>query len=39
MLNYIVDGHATRGALVMQHVESPGAIALTTVQLGIQIQE
>ena len=38
-LNYIVDGHATRAALVMQHVESPGTIALTTVQLGIQIQE
>jgi hypothetical protein len=38
-LNYIVDGHATRAALVMQHVESPGTIALTTVQFGIQIQE
>ena len=38
-LNYIVDGHATRAALVMQHVESPGFNALTTVQLGIQIQE
>jgi hypothetical protein len=38
-LNYIVDGHATRAALVMQHIESPGTNALTTVQFGIQIQE
>jgi hypothetical protein len=38
-LNYIVDGFNTRAALVMQHVESPGTIPLTTVQFGIQIQE
>jgi hypothetical protein len=39
-LNYIMDGHNTRAALVVQNTSPPGgASSTTTVQLGIQIQE
>jgi hypothetical protein len=39
-LNYIIDGHNTRAALVVQNVNPPfGAPSLWTAQLGIQIQE
>lgn len=38
-LNYIMDGHNARAALVVQNVNPPGLPGLTTVQLGIQIQE
>jgi hypothetical protein len=39
-LNYIMDGHNTRAALVVQNVNPPGAVpSLWTAQLGIQIQE
>jgi hypothetical protein len=39
-LNYILDGHSTRAALVVQNMSPPGGgSSTTTVQLGIQIQE
>jgi hypothetical protein len=39
-VNYIIDGHNTRAALVVQNVNPPGAVpSLWTAQLGIQIQE
>ncbi|HEX9577023.1 MAG TPA: hypothetical protein VF993_04675 [Myxococcales bacterium] len=39
-LNYIMDGHNTRAALVVQNISPPGGASnTTTVQLGIQIQE
>jgi hypothetical protein len=38
-LNYILDGHNTRAALVFANTNAPRVPAVTTVQLGIQIQE
>lgn len=38
-LNYIMEGHAARAALVVQNINPPASPGLTTVQLGIQIQE
>jgi hypothetical protein len=39
-LNYILDGHSTRAALVVQNTSPPGSgSSMTTVQFGIQIQE
>lgn len=38
-LNYILDGHNARMALVLQNTSPPGLSSTTTVQLGVQIQE
>jgi hypothetical protein len=38
-LNYILDGHNARMALVVQNTSPPVGSSMTTVQLGIQIQE
>jgi hypothetical protein len=38
-LNYILDAHNARMALVFQNVNPPGAPATTNVQFGIQFQE
>jgi len=38
-VNYIIDGHKTRLALVVQNVNPPAASSTTAFQLGIQIQE
>jgi hypothetical protein len=38
-INYIIDGHKARLALVVQNVNPPGIASSTTVQLGVQIQE
>jgi hypothetical protein len=38
-VNYIIDGHKTRMALVVQNINPPAAPSITAFQLGIQIQE
>jgi len=38
-VNYIIDGHKTRMALVVQNVNPPASSSTTAFQLGIQIQE
>jgi hypothetical protein len=38
-LNYIMDGHNARVGLVVQNTAPPVGSSMTTVQLGIQIQE
>jgi len=38
-LNYILDGHNARVALVVQNSNGPATPGVTTVQLGIQFQE
>ncbi|HKC60657.1 MAG TPA: hypothetical protein VKB92_11275 [Myxococcales bacterium] len=38
-LNYIIDGHNTRLAFVIQHRDPPTAASTTSYQLGVQIQE
>ena len=38
-LNYILDGHNARAGLVVQNTTPPVGSSLTTVQLGVQIQE
>jgi hypothetical protein len=38
-LNYILDGHNARVALVFQNTNAPATAAVTNVQLGIQFQE
>ena len=38
-VNYIIDGHKARLALVVQNTNAPAAASVTTFQLGVQIQE
>ncbi len=38
-INYIIDGHKTRLALVVQNFNPPAAPSSTNFQLGVQIQE
>ncbi len=38
-VNYIMDGHKTRLALVVQNINPPSAASSTNFQLGVQIQE
>src|SRR5262249_14578618 len=38
-VNYIIDGHKTRMALVVQNVNPPASSSTTAFQLGMQIQE
>jgi len=38
-INYIIDGHKTRLALVVQNINPPQSQSSTSFQLGVQIQE
>jgi hypothetical protein len=38
-INYIIDGHKTRLALVVQNINPPVVPSVTTFQFGVQIQE
>ena len=38
-INYVVDQHNTRFALVLQHRDNPLAPSTTAFQLGVQFQE
>ncbi len=38
-VNYVIDGHKARLAVVVQNINPPAVASVTTFQLGVQIQE